>query len=254
MKLLYELSVADTPIHRLSAWTKGCITLCLILLAFFSEPLGLLALLVAILAYALLGRITPREFAGIFLLIVPFGIALTVIQVLSHLGDQPTVVVAGVELPREGLELGLTVALRTRVLALAVALFIMTTHPSEISTALTAAGVPFRYSYMTGIALRFLPLFFEEFNRVIDAQESRGADINRWKIISRILVLPALILPLTVGAVRRSGDIAIAMEMRGLSTASANGRTSMQFRVTRPADYVLIAAVVLVTLLAVVVL
>jgi energy-coupling factor transport system permease protein len=249
--LPYELSVSDTPIHRLSAWTKGCITLCLILLAFVSDPVGLLVLVGLVLTYALIGRITPKEFASIFLLIIPFGLVLTVVQVLTHLGEGPTVTLAGITLPMEGLELGLTVALRTLVLALAASLFVMTTHPSELSATLSAAGMPFRYSYLTGIALRFLPLFFEEFNRVIDAQESRGADINRWGIVSRMLVLPALILPLTVGAVRRSGDIAIAMEMRGLSTASTHGRTSMQFRVTRPIDFVLMATVVILTVLAI---
>ena len=243
MRLLYELSTMDSPIHRLNARSKAAVSLLFILLTFaFIDPIKLGILLLAAVLYGLIAHISPREYIGFLLALVPFGIFLTMIQIMAHWGSDPTVEIVGVAVPVEGLSIGSGIALRTLILALASALFIMTTHPSEISSALVEAGLSFRYAYMVGVALRFLPLFFDEFNRIFEAQQSRAADINRWGMISKLINMPAVMLPLTIGAVRRSGDIAIAMEMRGLSTAANYGRTPLDHQKVRTLDRIIIAA------------
>lgn len=75
--------------------------------------------------------------------------------------------------------------------------------------------------------------------------------MNRFGFFSKVASLPALMLPLTIGAFRRSGDIAVALEMRGLSTASLHGRTTLTERTGGRKDQVAGAICILVVLGAV---
>ena len=65
------------------------------------------------------------------------------------------------------------------------------------------------------IALRFIPTLLEETNRIMKAQESRGADFSRGRLFHRLKALTALIVPLLVSAFQRSDELADAMEARG---------------------------------------
>lgn len=253
MNLLYQFSTFDSPVHRLNARSKFVIAVSCIVLTFFLGTTVEWALFFAfLLGYGLVARITPWDYRVVFAVLIPFGIAITLIQVLTHPGGPVMFYIGGWAISQTGLYLGLTVFLRTLGLAVASVLFAMTTHPSEMTAELTTAGLPFRYAYMTSVALHFLPLLADELKRIMDAQQSRAADISRYGSLSRAAALPKLILPLAVGTVRRSEDIAVAMEMRGLSTASRYGRTQLDFRPARSVDRVVVALVP--TLLAIMIL
>ena len=65
------------------------------------------------------------------------------------------------------------------------------------------------------IALRFIPTLLDETNRIIKAQESRGADFKHGSIIKRFAAIISLIIPLFVSAIERSEELANSMEARG---------------------------------------
>lgn len=65
------------------------------------------------------------------------------------------------------------------------------------------------------IALRFIPTLLDETNRIIKAQESRGADFKHGSIFKRFAAIISLIIPLFVSAIERSEELANAMEARG---------------------------------------
>lgn len=70
---------------------------------------------------------------------------------------------------------------------------------------------------MVTIAFRFIPVFNEEIGILMDAQASRGVDFERGGIWAKIKRIPSLVIPLFVSAMRRSSDLATAMEARGCS-------------------------------------
>jgi energy-coupling factor transport system permease protein len=65
-----------------------------------------------------------------------------------------------------------------------------------------------------GIAFRFIPTLEQEANRLLLARRARGT-ARSW--VGRIRQLPAILVPLFVGAFRRADALAIAMESRGFA-------------------------------------
>ena len=65
------------------------------------------------------------------------------------------------------------------------------------------------------IALRFIPTLLDETGRIMKAQESRGVDYKKGKIMERLRAIVSLIVPLFISAFQRSDDLTNAMEARG---------------------------------------
>lgn len=74
------------------------------------------------------------------------------------------------------------------------------------------------------IALRFIPTLLDETNRIIKAQESRGADFKHGSIFKRFGAIISLIIPLFVSAIERSEELANAMEARGYDPTAKRTR------------------------------
>ena len=89
---------------------------------------------------------------------------------------------------------------------------------------------------MMSIALRFIPILMDETDKIIRAQEARGADFDTGGIIKKAKALVPLLVPLFVAAFRRANDLAMAMEARGYH--GGEGRTKMKPLVYKTRDYV----------------
>lgn len=239
--MLYEHSQRDTFLHRLDPRIKLLFTLAVVLISLMLPRFEqLLVLAGVVVLYGLGARLTPWAYRNVVALLVPFSIAITVVQILVQAGLGGTLVatVVGVPVYWEGLARGLAISLRALVLGVSFAIFMMLTHPADLTQAAVKSGLAFRYAYMIGFSLRFLPLFVDEFVKIRQAQASRGLDEQRYGPFTRLISLPALLFPLAMDAMRRSQDIALALEMRGLSTASVYGRTYLKELVMGVADYV----------------
>lgn len=249
MKMLYEYSLRENPLYKLDPRAKLVFTLCVVLLSLFLPGVKYLAfLLLGIIGYGLVAGITPLDYRNIIILLIPFSVAIFTIQILYAGSEGPIYYLGDLRLPALGLENGAIICLRALILGISFALLMMMTHPMDITVAAVKQGVPFRYAYMIGFALRFLPLFIDEFAKIRQAQASRGLDEDRYGPLTKIISLPALLFPLIMDAMRRSADIALALEMRGLSTASKYGRTNLKDVEFKTVDHLVFHSVLLATL------
>ena len=73
------------------------------------------------------------------------------------------------------------------------------------------------------IAIRFMPVFIDEIDRIRIAQIARGAKLTRNSIVSAINFMP-LLIPILTQAIRRSEELADAMEVRGYVADRPRGR------------------------------
>ena len=142
------------------------------------------------------------------------------------------------------------------LLFLASQLLALTTSPVAVAEGVALLLRPLRrwhvpadeFALMTLIALRFLPVLFEETNQLIKAQQARGATFTQGSLRRRSRSLGALLLPLLRGALRRAGELATALESRGYSASGEQTllyESRLQIR-----DYGALALVVLSTVLA----
>ena len=96
---------------------------------------------------------------------------------------------------------------------------------------------------MVSIALRFIPILLEETNKIMKAQQARGADFESGSLINRAKSLVPLLVPLFISAFRRANDLAMAMEAR--CYRGGDGRTKMKPLIYKKADYVAYAVIVI---------
>ncbi len=128
-----------------------------------------------------------------------------------------------------------------------------TTSPLELTDAIEALLSPLKkirvpvheFAMMMSIALRFIPTLIEETNKIISAQKARCADFESGNLLKRIKALVPILIPLFVSAVRRAEELADAMECRCYN--GGEGRTKLKVMKSRPADYVFLLAVTVIT-------
>ena len=90
------------------------------------------------------------------------------------------------------------------------------------------------------IALRFIPTLLEETDKIMKAQQARGADFESGNFMRRAKALVPVLLPLFISAFRIAQDLSFAMEAR--CYRGGIGRTRMHKMKLGAMDY---AAVVL---------
>ena len=123
----------------------------------------------------------------------------------------------------EGLYQGFLISWRFFLLLLAASFLTMTTSPSELVSGIERILRPLKIirlpshdiAIMLSIALRFLPTFLLEIERIKEAQTARGADFRTGTLYQRALTFRALVMPLIVNTLRRADELATAMEGRG---------------------------------------
>ena len=69
-------------------------------------------------------------------------------------------------------------------------------------------------SMMMSIALRFIPTLIEETDKIMKAQESRGANYDTGSFVNRIKGYITVLIPLFVSSFKRAEDLAVAMDAR----------------------------------------
>lgn len=122
-------------------------------------------------------------------------------------------------LSREGLEAGLFYGLRVLVLYAAVVVFLSPAKHEAIAAGLASLVRPVSSSLSRRAALYgflmigFLPLFVDEIDRVRIAQRFRGGGLDGG-LVNRLRGVRLLIVPLIVSAIHRSGQLALAVELR----------------------------------------
>ncbi|MDR3225926.1 MAG: energy-coupling factor transporter transmembrane protein EcfT [Clostridiales Family XIII bacterium] len=133
----------------------------------------------------------------------------------------------------QGLYTAFFMALRLILLIIGSSLLTLTTKPMKltdgIESLLTPAkkiGMPaHELAMMMTIALRFIPTLLEETDKIMKAQQARGADFETGSIFKRAKALVPILIPLFVGAFRIAQDLAMAMEAR--CYRGGEGRTKM---------------------------
>lgn len=96
---------------------------------------------------------------------------------------------------------------------------------------------------MLMIALRFIPIFMEELDKIMKAQLSRGADFESGNMIKRIKSYVPVFIPLFVSAIRRATDLAQAMDARCFD--GSEGRSRMDPLKYSGIDYITYGIVLL---------
>jgi energy-coupling factor transport system permease protein len=249
----------DSFVHRLDPRTK------IIVLFFFCISIfvvnnfyGYIFLFALILLWILLSKVNPlillRGTKPVFILIL-----ITVVFNLFMTQGKPVIKILGLVITDRGIILSIFLVIRLLLLIFATSLLTLTTSPIEITDALEVLLKPLNnvkfpvheISMMMSIALRFIPTIYEEADKIMKAQMSRGADFETGGLIKKAKSLLPLLIPLFISAFKRADELAIAMEAR--CYRGSEGRTKLKKLEFGIPDYISFVVCGILIILAIVV-
>ena len=117
----------------------------------------------------------------------------------------------------------LYIVVRLMLMVIITTVLTATTKPLDLTLGIEKLLKPFEkvgvpahiIAMIISIALRFIPTLIEETQRIMNAQASRGVDLENGSIKEKIMAILSLIVPLFVSAFDRADQLANAMEARG---------------------------------------
>ena len=239
----------NTWLHRADARVKLLLVATgpLLLLLYQNLILALAGLLAlgALLASAGLGW---HQLRPALLPLLPVSLLMFALRALFHPAGSALSQVGPVVLTDLGLAAGAVVALRILALALLVVGWLVTTTQRDAVRSLVWVGLPYSWGLAFTLALRFLPDMALSYQTIERAQRARGLLIEGERWGQRLQAMQPVFIAMIVRSLRRSEEMALALEARGFSAAGAC-RTDLHPLRFRRADWVLAGAVmVLLTL------
>ena len=138
----------------------------------------------------------------------------------------------------ESLENAVAMTLRFIVLVESFSIFFLTTSPDHLGLALEQTHIPYEFCFAFTTAVRFVPVLAEEAQTIMDAQKARGLELERGNFLKRIRNYIPILIPLIVSAIRRSLELAEAMESR--AWGATKKRTNLYMLKMHRGDLVLI--------------
>ena len=254
MSRLISYEKKNTPVHKLSGFTKLVffIVWCMTSALTFETGILLLMLVMGLVIYKI-SDVKWKQVSAIFAAVMFFMVInLTCIfffapyQGSAIYGTRTDIVhmFGNYSLTREQLFYEFNVFIKYFTVVPAVFIFLTTTDPSELASSLNGIGVPYSISYSLEIALRYIPDVQDEFRRIKNAQEARGIEMsNKGRLIDRIKNVATIIFPLLFSTMERIDVVSNAMELRGFGKKKKRSWYSKKPLVF--ADYAVIAFIVL---------
>lgn len=222
----FKFTKMDSPIHRLDPRAKFILTL-----GFFSVSLMFTNIYVLLLLFivqipgVLLAKSVARWlrsmrgglFLGAFILIMNLIFGTSLVSSLAFM-------------------------IRFFAIMSSFSFFFMTTSADDLGLALDQIHVPYSISFTFTTAVRLVPTMAVDAQTVVDAQRSRGLELDKGNFMKRIRNYIPILIPLIISAIRRSVELAEALESRAFGATEK--RTSIVTLRMRFADYVVILATV----------
>lgn len=221
-------------IHKLDARVKIILSVMFMFMLFASwNYLSIVLVTAVVLVLTTLSGVNLKAYFKSTKIIIFFTLLSSLLNLIYSEGE-PIFKIGFLTITEYGIKNSVIVALRVIDLIFVNSMLMFTTSPNDITFAIEKLMGPLKYlrintqeiAMMMTIALRFIPTFLEETNKIINAQKSRGADFEHGNIIKRAKAMIPILMPLFVSSFRRAYQLAVAMDCRCYD--SSKNRTRMK--------------------------
>ena len=239
-------------IHRLDPRVKIAYVVFLSIMILKGDPITMAMISAFLVALIPISRLALHHILNALRPMIVFFILLFLLHLFFSDGTPiPPSPLWHVTITYEGLYTGALITWRFVLLILSASILMMTTLPTELISGIERLLRPLKIlaipshdiAIMISIALRFMPTFLEEIDRIKEAQMARCANFKTGTLFQRTKATTLLLMPLVMSSFRRADELATAMEGRGYRRGP---RTYMSELRMSPADY---RAVLLITLM-----
>lgn len=205
----------DSLIHKIDPRTKIRFTIIYIILLLLDRNLPFYLLMSAVFVGVLLASMVPisyivRGTKSILAVII----VCSAINIFTTMGDT-LLMVGPLKITDAGLVKFGFVIWRMVLIILVSSMLMYTTKPIKLADGLEkcfrlSAGVAMGIT----IALRFISVLFEELDRIMMAQQARGACFNEGGVLKRTRSLKPVIVPLFQNSIDRAKNLGEALDAR----------------------------------------
>jgi energy-coupling factor transport system permease protein len=190
----------ETFLHRLDPRAKLLLAITYTINALlFQEIVPLLLVLTTLLPVIIIGRLFKKWVKSVK------GMSFLYIFIL---------VLNTLFIDENGFSFSIAMILRISIMISAFSLFFLTVDPNDLALSLITMKIPYEYAFSFSLAFRFVPTIAIETQNIIDAQQSRGYEMQKKGIINQIKNLFPLLVPLIVSSIKRAFNVAEALESR----------------------------------------
>ncbi len=234
----------DTWIHRLDPRTKivglligFAICLC------FNHPLYMALISLGVLLVGLSARALTNFYRLRYLLLLLFLFSLALWPFFAK-GPTPLWSWGPFTMSEESLLYGMAMGIRLATFVGMGLVFLSATRNEELTNGLIRMGLPYPVAFALSTALRLVPTFAGAGATIVQAQVSRGLDLESGTIFSRVGKFIPLAVPLFIYSIRHTNLLAMALESKGFNPKSK--RTLYYEPCMRSLDYVVLSLMVTV--------
>lgn len=241
----------NSLLHKLDARMKIVLMLLLMISIFLCKSYFALGL--AFLVTVVIVLVSKVSIKAILKGIKPilFIVAFTTLLNLFYGTGDPLVKLGVIKITANGINNAVFMALRIILLVIQGLMLTYTTTPTSLTDAMESLMKPLKLikvdthsiAMIMTIALRFIPTLFEEVDKIMSAQKSRGADIDSGGVLKRAKAIVPVLIPLFVSSFRRADELSDAMECR--CYRGGEGRTKMKVMHLEARDFATMAFVLL---------
>ena len=245
----------DSPIHNLQATTKIMLMLASFVVSFFALDFVLLGLwILFLLVWWIIGGIEVKRLATILKILLGTYLFFVLLQGFTYRFGGTVVFALGTLMvggrnyaayTLEGFLFGTLVFMRVLAVVFTLPILTMTTPMTKLAATLGKMRVPYQFTMIFVTGIRFVPLVFQTWTGVIQAQKLRGRDIDKMPLWRKAGVYTSVLTPLLLYLLKLSQTLQIALECRAFG--SPVKRSYLEETKLRAGDYIAIVAVIVVS-------
>jgi energy-coupling factor transport system permease protein len=246
--MAFEYIPGKTILHRLDPRVKllywGAIVALVLLLD--TDPIALFCVLISILTIMKLAKIPLRKIGSFVKAITPVAFVYALFNLLFPPAASEFVnpLIFFYLIPPKTLPISLDAIVymigalfRFLIILLVIRSVLMLTPLRDIILALIKIGLPPEFGVALSIGFAYVPVMIDENRKIREALQSRGWKYEFRNPIKRFnALLRKMFIPSVFSAMRRTGDIAIAIESRGFSYDIRKRTCIRELKLTK-ADY-----------------
>jgi energy-coupling factor transport system permease protein len=228
----------ETWIHRLDPRTKiiGTILGFMICLC-FNHPLPMAGISLGIILLGLLAQ-SGLNFWRLRYLLLFLVLSSSLLWPFFAEGPTPFWSWGPLQVSRESLLYGMAMGLRLASFVALGLIFLSSTRNEEMTHGLIRMGLPYPVAFALSTALRLVPMFAGAGATIVQAQVSRGLDLDSGTILQRARKFLPLAIPLFLFAIRHTNQFAMALESKAFDPKAK--RTFYHILTLRWQDYLVL--------------
>lgn len=210
-------------LHLIDGRFKLIILILIIIYAVYvTQPLILAIMEIYLLFLIYLSHISFKTSLKRVLILLPFGGFIILFQPFIHPGAIIYALPLGIHVTYEGLMFGILLLLRLFVALTSIVLLSSISPMQEVVQSFRKLGMPKEFAMIFSLMIRFLFMFYDELNRIRNAQTTRNFDIfsKNTSYIWRIRQVGYTIMMMFVRSYERGENVYLSMLSRGFSDKS----------------------------------